>query len=211
MLALERCPLAVEEFIRATIAVAQTGVPVMRRVLPEGAVFRIWDHFPDDDAVDAESGSRWFYHAHEPNEGWHEEHGHFHLFLSRDLFEKRAFLAAPVERSRDKPELVHVAAISIDQRGVPIRLFSTNRWATDEWLYPAGHILDRLRAFDLSQATGDPLVNAWLTAALPAFLPELRVLLHARDQAIAGRSTSFFEARRHEVLSSVDLDLALLG
>lgn len=211
MLPIERSPSAVEQFVHANVAVAEAGSPLMRRVLPEDAVFRIWDHFPDNDAVDETSGSRWFYHAHAPEEGRTEEHGHFHLFLSRHLFEKRAVIAAPVDWSRDKAELVHIAAISMDQRGVPVRLFSTNRWATDEWLYPAGHILDRIRLFDLSHATGDPLVNAWLAAALPAFLPELRVLLHERDRVIGGRSATFFEARQHDVLSSVDLDLALLA
>lgn len=211
MLITDRRPEAVEAFIAATMKLAEAGPPLMRRVVPDDELFRIWDHFPKDDAVDAVSGARWFYHAHAPNEGGREEHGHFHLFLDRASFEKRGCIAAPIEPGLDKPELVHIAGLSIDLRGVPVRLFTTNRWATDEWLYPAGNILDRLTLFDLTHATGDPLVNAWLTAALPAFAPELRMLLRERDQVLASRSPSFFEARQHEMLSAVELDLAALA
>jgi hypothetical protein len=202
-----RSAAAVETFVEATIELASAGLPLMRRVVEDDADFRVWDHFPKDDAVDPTHGTRWFYHAHVPKPTWPHEHGHFHLFLERRHFAARRAIAGPCEPDSDKPELVHVIALSIDQQGLPIRLFTTNRWATDEWLYPAGEILDRLPAFDLSAATGDPLVNHWLSAAVAAYGPEIYVALRDRDQAIAGRTSEFFESRDHEMLSRVEIDL----
>lgn len=198
---------AVETFVDATVKLASAGLPLMRRVVADDANFRVWDHYPEDDAVDRAHGTRWFYHAHVPKPSWPHEHGHFHLFLERRHFAARRAIAAPSAPDQNKPELVHVIALSIDQHGLPIRLFTTNRWATDEWLYPAGEILDRLPAFDLSAASGDPLVGEWLTAAVAAYRPEISLALRSRDRAIAGRTAEFFESRYHEMLSCVEIDL----
>jgi hypothetical protein len=206
-----RSAAAVDLFVAATIELAGAGLPLMRRVVPDDADFRIWDHYPDDDAVDRTHGTRWFYHAHAPKQGWPHEHGHFHLFLDRRHFAARRAVAAPLQPDPDKPELVHVVALSIDQQGLPIRLFTTNRWATDEWLYPAGEILDRLPSFELDAATGDQLVNQWLAAAVGAFAPEIHIALRDRDRAITGRTPNFFESRDHEMLSCIDIDLDRLA
>lgn len=206
-----RPPRAVEAFVEATVAIAAAGTPLMRRIVPDDGGYRVWDHYPEDDAVDPEHGARWFYHAHAPKPGWPDEHGHFHLFLDRGHFDPDRCLAAPVEPGPDAPELVHLVSLSIDRQGLPVRLFTVNRWATDEWLYSASDILDRIDRFDLSDATGDPLVARWLTAAVRAYAPEVAWVVRARDRAFAAKSPEFFEDRSAEMLSRIEISLDRLG
>ena len=200
---------AARALIDATIAVAAAGVPLMLRVLPDAAPAEIWSHYPPDDAVDPVSGARWFYHAHPPGERDHDEHGHFHLFLAREIFERLDVLpmAGPPSGASTGADVVHLFAIAIDTAGLPTRLFTVNRWVTDEWLYPAAAVIPALTGFDLSPATGDNLVNEWLTAAVAYFAPQAAAALAARDTRISGWRPDDFEDRGYEILSSVAIDI----
>lgn len=203
----ERRAEAAAELITATVAMAESGLPLMLRVVPEDD-YRVWDHYPPDDAVDDQTGARWFYHAHPPEERDAGEHGHFHLFLDRDAFGDLSPRAKPVDPDAPDARVVHIAALSIDLAGLPTKLFTVNRWVTDEWLYDASLILERLAYFDVGNAAdGDPLVNRWLTAAVATFTPEIEQILAARDHALASASSAFFEDRSAEILSSVAVDL----
>lgn len=203
----ERRADAAAKLITATVAMAESGVPLMLRVVPDSG-YRVWDHYPRDDAVDAGTGARWFYHAHPPEERDAGEHGHFHLFLDRDAFDGLQPRAKPLDSQGPDAGVVHIAALSIDLNGLPTKLFTVNRWVTDEWMYDARSILDRLGMFDLSEASeGDDLVNRWLTAAVATFVPEIERVLTARDRALNAVSDDFFEDRSAEILSSVDIDL----
>lgn len=202
----DRLAAAAATLISATVDMAQSGRPLMRRVVPEDD-YRVWDHYPPDDAVDARTGARWFYHAHPPEERDHGEHGHFHLFLDRASFDGLPAIAGPVDADAPDARVVHIAALSIDLAGLPTRLFTVNRWVTDEWLHRSPQILDRLARFDLSEANGDPLVNRWLTAAVAAFAPEIERILSERDLVIADATPAFFESRDAEILSSTEIDI----
>jgi len=183
----------------------------MLRIVPGGDLFRAWDHYPPDDAVDAASGARWFYHAHAPGEREAGEHGHFHLFLDPGRLKRRGRrpLAGPPGGASAGADIVHIAAIGIDLNGLPTRIFTVNRWVTDEWLYRAADITAELVRFDLAAATGDALVNRWLTAAVAFFARQIEDVLKLRDAEIArwAPSADPFEDRRLEVLSSVDIDI----
>ena len=203
----ERRAAAAAELIATTVAMAEGGMPLMRRVVPEND-HRVWAHYPPNDAVDSATEARWFYHAHPPEEREAGEHGHFHLFLDRDAFGGVEAIAGPLDPQTGDARVVHIAALSIDLVGLPTTLFSVNRWVTDEWLHAAPYILDRLHMFDLSTASsGDELVNRWLTAAVATFAPEIESVLTSRDHAIAGARPGFFENRSAEILSSIDIDL----
>jgi hypothetical protein len=202
---------AAEALISATLAVAEAGKPLMLRVVPADGDFLAWDHYPAEDAVDARSGARWFYHAHGPGERDAGEHGHFHLFLDRKSFSDVRLepLAGPPGGASSGADIVHLIAIAIDLDGLPTRIFTVNRWVTDEWLYAAGEIQEKLGSFDLSSATGDLLVNGWLTAAAAFFRPEIETALQLRDAEIARWQLSDdpFEDRSREILSSLPIDI----
>jgi hypothetical protein len=200
-----------QALIDATMRLAADGVPLMTRVAPPDGAFVVWDHHPPDDCVDRLSGCRWFYHAHPEGERDGDEHGHFHLFFDRARFrgKRDAPLGGPPGGRSGGADVVHVIAIAVDLRGLPMRLFTVNRWVTDEWLYPADAIARRLPSFDLGRAGGDALVNTWLTAAVAFFRPQIEDALRARDAGIASWTggPEALEDRGIEVLSSIEIDV----
>ena len=54
---------------------AQEQRPLMLRVLPEGGDSHFWKHYPEKDARDAKTKSRWYYHVHAPGSRDKDEHG----------------------------------------------------------------------------------------------------------------------------------------
>lgn len=138
------------------VQMASEGRPLMTRVL-DGANAICWEHYPDDDARDRVTRSRWYYHVHAPGDRDPAEHGHFHLFLHRTQMDDPAgSIAAPYEGDDAAAHVVHIAGLSIDLQGIPMTWFTTNRWVTDEFMYPADVLiahLDRFNGKRCSQAT----------------------------------------------------------
>lgn len=200
---------AADALARATIAMAEEQRPLMCRILPEGVPLRLWDRYPLGDIVSPSTGARAFYHAH-PNGGADDdEHGHFHFFLPvRAMPADAICLRGPLERLPGADDVVHIVAMAISVRGLPSALFTLNRWATDEWLYPAPAILRALGRFDLRDAPGDRLVAEWLTAAVHLCRDRIATLLAARDAALAAGISG--EDRTQEQLSRAPIDVQQL-
>lgn len=190
-----------------TERMASQGVPLVPRVVPPDAAFRQWTHYPAHDAVSPATGARWFYHAHPPEQRAPGEHGHFHLFLPLDAFAGIPPRAAPepkIPKGKNPARVVHVIALSCNLEGVPTHWFTTNRWVTNEYFMAADAIIERLEAFDVSDANADALVNGWLTAAVAVFRERIAALLHRRDAALLGRSP---DDRSLEILSAAPFDI----
>lgn len=133
--------------------------------------FDYWAHFPADDAQDANSGARFYYHAHDPSEWTHDEHGHFHLFIP----------------SEGEAGFAHVAALSMTAQGGLSRVFTTNAWVTGESMLPAEQLIERLPgAFEINRARPSWLVGRWLTAAVALLMPVIAPLLQSRDERLVG-------------------------
>lgn len=166
---LEAMALAGHELVRAERALSGQGFNVVARLLRDEGTFFEWDHYPAGDLHDPVSGAQYFYHAHGASERRTGEHGHFHCFL----------------RAAGTGLLHHVVAVAMDDRGRPVRLFTVNRWVTDDsWIDAAGAIrlLDR---FHLDQPKPSRWVNRWLQALLRLFRPEIEALLRRRDRRLA--------------------------
>lgn len=171
--------------IDAITTMASEGVPLMLRVLPEGNIF-FGKHYPEDDARDQRTRSRWYYHVHAPGERDPVEHGHFHLFLHRtQMDDPGAFVAAPEAGEDAAAHVTHIAGLAIDHRGIPMSWFATNRWVTDEFLYPAPIMIAHLDRYNVDATREDGLVNRFLTAMVSLYRDELGELLHSRDAALA--------------------------
>jgi hypothetical protein len=199
-------PDAAETLIEATLAMHAGGKQLMRLVLPSDGEPEQWAHYPPDDAISPVSGCRYFYHCHPPEERGDGEHGHFHLFLPLSLFAEGEWKSAPPDDVEKRAKVVHLAALSVDMQGVPLSLFTTNRWVTDEWLYSAEHIAAVVNLFDLTDADGDPLVNQWLTAFVALAREPILALLLERDAELA-RLGWPAEDRSVEIISSSVVDL----
>ena len=114
-----------------------------------------WRHYPEGEVYDPVSHAQYFDPRHPADRRLSGEHGHFHTFLRADgmppgvaplvwpeaaVAEKAQPHGAPRKRGM-REEVSHLVAISIDARGAPIRLFTTNRWVTGETWYPAEDVI----------------------------------------------------------------------
>lgn len=185
-----------------TEQMASQGLPLVPRVVPPDTDFRQWDHYPENDAISASNRSRWFYHAHPPEQREPGEHGHFHLFLPLDMFDGAQPLGVPKpknKKGKTPAKVVHLIALSCNVQGIPTHWFTTNRWVTNEYFMSGAAIIERLHRFDVCDAPGDPLVNGWLTAAVATFRNQIAGLIRERDEKLGESS---LEDRSLEILSA---------
>jgi hypothetical protein len=201
---------AAQSLVEATIAMHQSGIPLMLRVLPPEVEATLWAHYPEHDAVSPHNGSRYFYHCHPVEERGAGEHGHFHLFLpKRVLPPPSEAKCVPNDPEGDRADVVHLVALSVSPEGLPISMFTVNRWVCDEWLFGHDDILAVIDGFDLTDADGDPLVNSWLTAMVHLAKPMIGTLLVERDERLAAANWDG-EDRALEVISIAPIDLQAL-
>lgn len=186
---------AASTLIEVMQELALAGQTVLGQVMAGVAAPRCEVHYPAGDVIDANSGYRYYYHSHAAQSWQRREHGHFHLF------------------STAGSTYTHLAAISVDGRGVPLRMFTTNRWVTAESWQPQEQVYRQLLGFTLDETGAMALVNRWLSALLKLFAPAAGEMLVQRDQRIAAlahgrrKIESVFEDRRVHVLSQARLSL----
>lgn len=196
--------------VETTIAMHQSGTPLMRRVLPLETEPTLWEHYPETDAISPHNGSRYFYHCHPVEERGAGEHGHFHLFLPKLVMEQtNVARCTPIDLAVDRANIVHIVALSVSPEGLPISMFTVNRWVCDEWLFSQSDIMSVIDGFDLTDAEGDPLVNSWLTAMVHLAKPVIDTLLAERDARLSAFNWDG-EDRALEVVSSAPIDLQSL-
>ena len=192
-------------------ALKKGGLNVVGEVLKGQGDFVEFDHYPTDDVFDNESHSQYYYHAHRGSEDVGDgrtEHGHFHLFLRAPGMPVGCRpidypLATDVWPTGDEA-LSHLVAISMDEWGMPIGLFCTNRWVTAEAWYPAEQVIAMLDRFSIDHASPNWAVNRWITAMVRLCRPQIKFLLRQRDQVVANWQKSHpgedvFEDRALEI------------
>ncbi len=176
---------------------AQQGKSLAQAVLGGAHTFSEMRHYPQNDVSDAQTGHRFYYHAHRRDEA---EHGHFHLF---------AFDQA------NAPHFAHLAALSLDHTGQATRWFTTNQWVTGEQWLPADGVLQALGHFSVQTKGRLAPVARWLAAMVQLFQPQLAQLIRARDVALLRHIDAHpthdrfavFEDRQIDVLSQTPADL----
>ena len=155
------------------------------------SAFQILEHHPRRDVVDRASGTRFFYHAHPVPGDALQEHGHFHLF------------------HEDARGFCHLAALSLDAQGRPLRWFCTNQWVTGERWRAANRWRAVIQSFQLQTSGRLAPVARWLSAMVALYREELMALLHERDgvMARAGRTRAQFNNRQMHILCSRPISL----
>lgn len=195
-----------------------------------GAALDDWRHYPDGEIYDATRHTQYFYHRHPAGDRQGAEHGHFHLFLRAEGMPPRTAplllpelavadvplptppQAAPLKRG-NRDEVSHIVAIAVDAGGVPLRLFTTNRWVTGETWYAAADVIRMAERFTAGgrAAIGGSVLDRWIGALVQLYLRDIAVLLKQRDDAVMAwrrrRRGNVFEDQRLEITSSVDIDL----
>jgi hypothetical protein len=75
--------------------------------------------------------------------------------------------------------------IAMSPAGVPIRLFTTNRWVTGETWYAADDVITLLDCFLMDSDKPAPPVNVWTTNMVRLFRPQIEELVRERDRAVS--------------------------
>ena len=101
--------------------------------------------------------------------------------------------------------------VSTDASGRLIRLFTTNRWVTDETWSDAGTVIGMLDRFDVTADKPSPELNRWVSATLRMFRPQIVDLIEARDARIAQfkaahPDSDVYEDRALQVTSEIPVD-----
>ena len=148
------------------------GTNAPARLLDGARGFVEWAHYPQPDMVDPGSGWKLYYHCHVRRDRLRDEHGHLHIFVP----------AGPAADAA--PLYSHLIAISLDRQGLPIRLFTTNRWVTDEIWQTASALRSRLLRPRLRHAEPQDVGN-WVENLLTIYREQIDALLVARDRRLA--------------------------
>jgi hypothetical protein len=193
---------------------ARTRTHLLEPIL-RGAPPTQWEHYPSDDAISRNRCYQWYYHSHAPADRPEStEHGHFHLFARLEgaaehinVDTERKFLARLAAPSSDAATR-HLLCVGMSPVGVPINLFTVNRWVTGDLLLSRAGTLALLDSLILD--TGYPLIDEMLTALLQFYRSEIRSLMSRRDAALRARAASgkgALDDNRLEVLSEVSVDI----
>ncbi|MCK4869077.1 MAG: hypothetical protein KAT39_13575, partial [Alphaproteobacteria bacterium] len=103
-------------------------------------------------------------------------------------------------------------AISCDSGGLPIKLFTTNRWVTGEVWYKAEDVIRMLSYFQIDHVRPSWAVNIWVTNMLTLFRPQIRALIKERDNVVdnwaaENDSADVYEDRALEVTAECPISV----
>ncbi len=180
---LETMAIAGGQVLECYRVLKKSSSNVVAEVLRGQGKFYELNHYPKGDVFDSETHSQCFYHSH--REG---EHGHFHTFLRekgmpKDCRPVKQSEAAFMNERDDK--LSHLIAISMNQAGFPIGLFTTNRWITADNWYKADDVIEMLDRFEMDLAWPSWPANIWVSAMVRLFRPQIEELIRERDSTVA--------------------------
>lgn len=175
-----------DEIRRCELALKKGQSNIVGELLRGHETFFEWDHYPPGDAVDWQTHSQYYYHAH-PKGGRPGEHGHFHTFMRYDgISADLAPLPLAVPQADNDDRIgAHLIAISMDKKGFPIALFTVNRWVTDETWYGADDLIAMLDDYEIDHTHPSWATNRWLGAMFRLFRPDIEEMIRARDARVA--------------------------
>ncbi|QVL57114.1 MAG: hypothetical protein KFB93_06965 [Simkaniaceae bacterium] len=177
---LEEMLAAGKEIEEWNVMLEKTGTHIVDKVLSGQGVFTQMEHYPLQDTFDNGTYSQYYYHAHRPG-----EHGHFHLFLRQGGMEEGILPIIYDERNEGLDDIntfAHLVAISMDDEGYPLALFTTNRWVTGEDWYSSIDLKKMVERFNVNHTHPSYVVNRWLKAMLILFEPQIHTLIDMRDK-----------------------------
>ena len=210
------------DLLRAHAAASASLDGFRQATLQHGSLIQSWvgradvvalEHYPRGGVVDRQHGSQFFYHCHRADSADRAdrtEHGHVHLFWHATRSGRRRRLApttgTEAEWSRSAP--THLIAIGLNARGLPVSLFSVNRWVTGGHWFDAPTTLCMLNRFQLRDVPGHTESCAWITTFVQLYAPTVASVLEARDRRLARQTNPAraLDDRRIEVINSARID-----
>ena len=187
--------LAAQELASIQMKYAKSGRTLNQAALCGTKEFIEWQHYPNNDLIDENTGYEFYYHAHSADEMSKGEHGHFHV----------------IKRNTDG--FHHLLGIALDQKGLAVRLFTTNQWVTGEEMADSNLVMQSVVEFQMDITGRMAPVSKWIGALMQLFQSEIKELIKERDQEIThlvakfGNREYVLNSREHHVLSECKIDL----
>lgn len=212
---------AAAEVVSETMRVLQkSDTNVVGEILKTVDNFYEWEHLPEDDVYDHVSHSQYYYHAHAKSDkgnGLHDdEHGHFHTFIRGKAMPEGI---KPLALDDYNPETdisdinTHIIGIGMDSNGVPMRLFTVNRWVSGETWCAGEDVIKLLDHYQIDDTRPSWALNLWISNMIILFRPVIEELIRERDQTIENWKAQYpdvqnvYEDRNLEVTSYKDISL----
>lgn len=171
-------------------------------------------HYPKGDRIDHSTGAQYFYHCDREDQD-QEEHGHFHCFIRYDHIPKH-IKPKPLSDWNKYIEnpMTHLVAIAMNRFGQPTRLFSVNRWVTEEVWYDTHHTPNFIRRFKMTKEDSAywQVLDQWIEGMIRLFSPQIEWLNHQRDRFMNEHLTTNpdinpYEDTSIEVISDINISL----
>ncbi|MEX0961340.1 MAG: hypothetical protein WDZ28_00595 [Simkaniaceae bacterium] len=159
---------------------SKTQSNIVKELLANQGTYYTYQHYPEGDVKDHETGALYYYHAHRE-----QEHGHFHTFI------------------KINGKFHHLIGISMDHRAQPLSIFTTNKWVTGGEVIKSKVLVQNLNQFKISHAYPSYLTNQWINAFFTLFKPQIIELLLKRDQII----NRVQDDRTIEILEECSIDI----
>lgn len=201
--------------LRGTLGAAQFSLQGFTRATDEaGSLIQSWvggkpvlamAHYPMSDVTDRQRGFQFFYHSHRDGG---LEHGHVHLFAHATRSGRRRRWRGANNWARTDPS--HLIAVGLDPRGLPVSIFTVNRWVTGGHWLDAQTTLHWLQGMALDGAPGHTHSCQWLSGFIQMYLPVITRLLRQRDRWLErqGDRAVALENQRYEVIGCARIDWA---
>ncbi len=210
--------IAGEQILECYRVLRKANANIVGELLKGQGEFIQWNHYPKGDVFDRETHSQYYYHAHPPEtreDVYGSEHGHFHTFVRPKGMPpgvKPVKLKDYKKPKGDNEAVCHLMGISMDRKGFPIRMFTTNRWVTGETWYGGRDVIRILDRFDMDHAYPSWPVNIWITAMMRLFRPQIETLILDRDASVNAYKKvhpgeNVYEDRNFEVPSFLDISV----
>jgi hypothetical protein len=202
--------LAGQEILDWNRVLEKAGSHVVHELLKGQGMFLGMEHYPKHDAYDKETFAQYYYHSHRK-----EEHGHFHLFLRQGGMPEGVlpkFYDGRNDTMSDVDTFSHLIAISMDDEGYPIKLFTTNRWVTGEDWYRNEDVCKMIDLFQIEHTHPSWVTNKWLSSMLRLFYPQISELVLRREQDLEMKSQAdtlvdAMEDYQLDVLSELEISV----
>lgn len=99
-------------------------------------------------------------------------------------------------------------SISLDSRGLPVALFTVNRWVTEGYWFDAATTLSMVDRFRMGELPGHEQSCRWLSSFVRLYRPLIAELLLRRDLRLSRAAEPALAQgdRQLEVLSTVRID-----
>jgi hypothetical protein len=186
---------AAQELANIQVRLAKSTRTLSEAALCGAKEFIEWRHYPNNDMSDVKTGYEFYYHAHSADEMSNGEHGHFHLF------------------KRNRNGFFHLIGIALNQKGLPVRIFTTNQWVTGELMVDSKLVVSALKMFAVAAKGRMAPVSNWLSAFTQLFYGDMEKLIVERDLKIAvlsqqmGDLDKALHSKEHHVLTECRIDL----